>query len=67
MKYRYRLQKRWFRKPLLVLQIGIERKLGAYVGVDGDTCAPPHWNEEDIIKTWRDASFEDIQRSNSDD
>lgn len=60
MLIRYREQKRLFRKSILVLQIGIKHKRGSYIGPDSDMVAPPEWDEEEIVVTWRDATMEDL-------
>jgi len=59
-KARYREHKRLFRTSVLVLQIGEESKLGAYIDHNGDDLAPPSWDENKIITTWRDAKVEDL-------
>lgn len=56
---RYREQKRWFRKSLVVLQIGEEFEKGCYVGRFVEDTAPPSWNENEIIIVWRDADMTD--------
>ena len=58
-RFRFREQKRFFRKSLMVLQVATERKRGYYYDWRGDTCAPPHWDSEEIIVTWKDANIEE--------
>lgn len=61
MKIRYRAHKPLFGKTILVLQIGVESKLGLWDGYDPHDCgAPPNYNPEEIITTWRDAKVEDL-------
>ena len=60
MKIRYREEKRFMRKSLMVLQIGTSRKRGGFVDFRGDTCAPPNWDSEELIWTWRDATATDL-------
>lgn len=60
MKTRFREQKRWFRKSLMVLQVGIESRVGVYVSPDGDDQPPPNWDENATYTCWRDATVEDL-------
>jgi hypothetical protein len=57
-RFKFREQTRFLRKSLLVLQVATERKRGDYYDHRGDTCPPPHWNSDEIIVTWRDATIE---------
>jgi len=57
MKTRYRTYKPLFGKEVLVLQVGVERKLGSWNGNDPD---PPNWDPEEIVVSWRDAKTEDL-------
>lgn len=50
---RHRIQQRWFRKPLLVLQIGTLANTG-----DGDDVVPSMRNT--TFYRWKDAQLEDI-------
>jgi len=53
---RYRVQTRWLRKPLIVLQVGTVRKTS---DDDDDDDIPP--NCQGIEYTvWRDAALEDL-------
>ena len=59
MKTRYRSYKPLFGKEVLVLQVGIEGKLGNWSGTD--FCdPPPSWNPEEVVVSWRDAKTEDL-------
>lgn len=51
MKTRYRLKSRWFRKPLIVLQIQITEQRSGTNGYDIE-----FWD----AKFWRDATPEDL-------
>lgn len=51
---RYRLHRRWFREPIVVVQVGEMRKpvrLGPFP-------PPPHPSEPQLV--WRDARAEDL-------
>jgi hypothetical protein len=58
-RFRFRGQTRFLRKSLLVLQVATERKRGAYCDHRGDTCAPPNWDADEVIVTWKDATIEE--------
>jgi hypothetical protein len=59
-KVRFREEKKLFRKSLLVLEIGVARKKGSYCSFNGDTLAPPWWDEDEIVYDWRDAVPADL-------
>ena len=54
---RLRVHNRLFRKPLVVLQVGKEHKLGQYVSHDGDMLAPPGWDENKSVIVWEDVTL----------
>ena len=62
MKTRYRSYKPLFGKQVLVLQVGIEGKLGNWSGYDPTDLGgnPPSWNPEEVVVSWRDAKTEDL-------
>lgn len=61
MKTRYRSHKPLFGKQVLILQIGIDKKLGDWGGESyGFDDPPPNWNPDEIVTTWRDAKVEDL-------
>lgn len=59
MRIRYRTYKPLFGREVLVLQVGIESKLGCWTGTDF-TCPPPTWDTDEIVVSWRDAKTEDL-------
>ena len=62
-KFRFRVLYRWFRRPIYVLQIAVERERGFYPGdMNGDMSPPPSWNSKEILTTWHDADLNDTFR-----
>lgn len=62
MNTRYRTYKPLFGEEVLVLQVGIESKLGNWGGYDPTDLGgnPPNWNPDEIVVSWRDAKTEDL-------
>ena len=54
-KTRYRVETRWFKKPLLVVQVEVHRKGSEVMDSYGN------WSMDFDDCIWRDARFEDLK------